>query len=106
MKNDRVLLIHIHREMVFLKRITADKSQEDLKKDEYFSHAVIRAIEVIGEAAKNISQDLKERYSDVEWSSMARMRDRVIHRYFDINWIIVWDVVRMRYPTPNQRYKK
>jgi uncharacterized protein with HEPN domain len=90
LKDDRILLIHILQEISFLKKICNNRSADDLLKDDYFSHAVIRAIEVIGEASKNISPSLKTRYPDVEWRQMAGMRDKVIHRYFEINWKIVW----------------
>ena len=74
MKDDRVLLIHIHREIRFLDRMSADRSYEDLLSDEYFAHAVIRAVEVIGEATKNLSVSLKERHPDIAWREIAGMQ--------------------------------
>lgn len=93
MKDDRVLLLHILREIRFLTRISAGRTYEDLLSDEYFAHAVIRAVEVIGEATKNISVPLKERHPEIAWRDIAGMRDKVIHRYFEINWQIVWSVI-------------
>ena len=66
---------------------------EDLLNDEYYAHAVIRAIEVIGEAVKSISTSLKGEHPDIAWREIAGMRDKVIHRYFEINWQIVWNVI-------------
>ena len=91
-------MTHILKEMAFLKKICRDRSSEDLLLDDYFSHAVIRAIEVIGEASKSISPPLKTRYPEIDWREMAGMRDHVIHRYFEINWNIVWDVVSNEIP--------
>lgn len=93
MKDDRLLLIHIHREIIFLKKICAGKSADDLLNDEYFAHAVIRAIEVIGEASKNLPDSMKDQNPEIPWREIAGMRDRVIHRYFEINWQIVWGVI-------------
>ena len=93
MKDDRLLLAHIHKEIVFLRKITVGRKYEDLLEDEYFAHAVIRALEVIGEAVKNISTPLRERHPDIEWREIAGLRDKVIHRYFEINWQIVWNVI-------------
>ncbi|MDO9324907.1 MAG: DUF86 domain-containing protein [Methanoregula sp.] len=93
MKDDRLLLVHIHKEIVFLRKISHGRKYEDLLDDEYFAHAVIRALEVIGEAVKNISAPLREKHPDIEWREIAGMRDKVIHRYFEINWQIVWNVI-------------
>ncbi|MDD3136451.1 MAG: DUF86 domain-containing protein [Methanoregula sp.] len=99
MKDDPILLIHIQHEMVFLQRISRDRTLDDLIHDEYYAHAVKSAIEVIGEAAKMISPAIKEQYPAIEWRRMAQMRDRIIHRYFDINWKLVWDVIKIEIPT-------
>ena len=93
MKDDRLLLTHIHNEIVFLRKITVGRNYDDLLNDEYYAHAVIRAIEVIGEAVKNLSAPLKGGHPDIAWREIAGMRDKVIHRYFEINWQIVWNVI-------------
>ena len=67
MKDDRVYLKHILDEISFLKRISSDKRLDDLIHDDYFSHAVRSAIEVIGEASKNVSDTLKETHQDIPW---------------------------------------
>jgi uncharacterized protein with HEPN domain len=93
LKDDRVLLTHILNEIRFLRRISEGRNYEDLLSDEYYSHAVIRAIEVIGEASKNLSPRLKADHPGIAWREIAGMRDTVIHRYFEINWQIVWSVI-------------
>lgn len=54
--------------------------------------AVIRNIEIIGEATKNLSSDIRIKYASVPWKSLSGMRDRLIHRYFGVNLDIVWSV--------------
>lgn len=98
MKDDRLLLIHIRNESLFLQKISRGRAYEDLLADEYFSHAVIRAIEVIGEAVKSLSPSIKAKHPEIPWREIAGMRDNVIHRYFEINWQIVWDVMTTEIP--------
>jgi uncharacterized protein with HEPN domain len=54
--------------------------------------AVIRNLEIIGEATKNLSEELRNEYPGVPWTSMAGVRDRLIHRYFGVNLDIVWQI--------------
>jgi len=58
----------------------------------------VRSIEVIGEATKNLSADLRERHPDVEWRAMAGMRDQLIHGYFGVDYEIVWEVATEKAP--------
>lgn len=58
--------------------------------------AVVRNLEIIGEAVKNLSAELREKHADVEWAKIAAMRDRLVHHYFGVNWMILWDVVQER----------
>jgi len=71
LKDDRLLLVHIHREILFLRKICAGRTRDDLLSDEFFAHAVIRAIEVIGEATKNLSDTIKKRHPEIAWRGYA-----------------------------------
>jgi uncharacterized protein with HEPN domain len=71
---------------------------EDFNKDDKTVSAVIRKFEIIGEAAKNMPQDIKEKHQDIPWSYMAKMRDKLIHGYFGVDNEIIWEVIKKRFP--------
>jgi hypothetical protein len=60
--------------------------------------AVIRNLEIIGEATKNLSEETRKKYPNVPWKSMSGVRDRLIHRYFGVNLDIVWQIVTTELP--------
>ncbi len=60
--------------------------------------AVVRNLEVIGEAAKNVPEDLRQRYPVVEWRKLAGLRDILAHAYFGLDGEIIWDVVANKLP--------
>ena len=72
---------------------TQDISFETFAEDEMRVFAVVRALEIIGEATKNVPMDLKENYPSVPWKEMARTRDKLIHFYFGVNLNVVWKTI-------------
>jgi uncharacterized protein with HEPN domain len=70
--------------------------------DETLKRAFVRSLEIIGEAVKQLPDDVKQRYSQLEWRAMAGMRDRLIHGYFGVDYDIVWDVVSNKIPALQQ----
>ncbi len=71
---------------------------EQFKADEKTVYAVLRALEVIGEAARKIPKDLQVKYADVPWREIAGTRDKLIHEYFGVNLPVVWRTVREDLP--------
>ena len=84
----------IKRITVYTHGIDYGEFLEDIKTQD----AVLRNIEIIGEAVKNMSPDFKQRHGNIEWKKIAGMRDRIIHFYFGVNWDVVWDVIKNKLP--------
>jgi len=68
-------------------------SYEDFLSDKKTRDAVIRNLEIIGEAAKNIPDDIKKKYNSVNWKAASGMRDKLIHEYFGVSFPIVWQTI-------------
>jgi uncharacterized protein with HEPN domain len=81
-----------------VQRFTKGISLSDLIQDERSYDAVVRNLEVIGEAAKHISTAIREQIHDVEWRKIAGMRDMLAHAYFGIDNDILWDVIKYKIP--------
>ncbi len=73
-------------------------TKEQLLMDETLKRAVVRSLEIIGEATKKLPDDLKNEWPAIQWKHIAGMRDKLIHDYFGINYSIVWDVIQNKIP--------
>jgi uncharacterized protein with HEPN domain len=98
MKDDRIYLFHI-RDAIQHILIYTDGGRESFFADRKTQDAVVRNLEIIGEATKHLSQPLKEAHPEIAWKPIAGMRDKLIHDYFGINLQLVWDVVERDLPT-------
>jgi uncharacterized protein with HEPN domain len=78
----------------FTKGLGYDQFADDRKT----VNAVVRSVEVIGEASKNIPEEIKGKYSKIDWKGMAGMRDKLIHEYFGVDLEILWKVVKEDIP--------
>lgn len=87
------------------KYITGINYEQFLEKTEK-QDAVIRNLEIIGEAVKNLTNDFKSKYKDIEWKEIAGMRDKIIHFYFGVNWDIVWKAIKNKLPTLKEKTEK
>lgn len=89
---------HIQDEIDYLMGRSRNLDKEAFMRDETLKRAFVRSIEIIGEASKKVSSELKKRYPDIEWKAIAGMRDKLVHDYFGVDHDIVWDVVRNKLP--------
>jgi uncharacterized protein with HEPN domain len=81
-------------------------SYKEFIQDEKTVFAVIRAIEIIGEAVKNIPDDVRKTYPEIPWRGMAGMRNKVIHEYFGVDPEVVWKTIRERIPEVKPLFEK
>ena len=93
-RSNEDLYNHIFDEIIFLESETGTMTKEAFLKDEKTQRAFARSIEIIGEAVKNISNDIIIKYKGVPWRNIAGMRDKLIHGYFSVDYEIVWDVAK------------
>jgi uncharacterized protein with HEPN domain len=92
----------VRRIQVYTDAMAYDRFLADIKTQD----AVVRNLEIIGEATKNLSAQLREKYPDVPWRGMAGIRDRLIHHYFGVNLDIVWNIVTVELPLLKSQIEK
>ena len=80
-------------------RYTRGKSFEDFISNEILIDAVVRNLEIIGEAAKRVPVRIRRKYSDVDWQKIAGLRDIITHEYFRVDYEIIWDIVSNKVST-------
>lgn len=102
-KDSKEYLNHIQDECLYLIKVSENLLFDDFIKDETLKRAVVRSLEIIGEATKKIPADVKVKWNSIQWKNIAGMRDRLIHDYIGVNYKIVWDVMKNKIPDMNQQ---
>ena len=97
-KDDLVYIRHILESIDAIEEFSKGLNKEDLVSSRLKQSAIVREIEVIGEATKNISSGLKNKNSDIEWKAIAGTRDKMIHHYFGVDLDIVFSIAKKEIP--------
>jgi len=92
--SDKELFRHIFDEIQFIESNVRDLDEAAFLSDDTLKRAFARSLEIIGEAVKNLSNQLIIENPQVAWRNIAGMRDKLIHGYFSVNYKLVWDVVK------------
>jgi uncharacterized protein with HEPN domain len=91
-RTDKLFLEDIQTSMNRIAEYIEGYNYVDFKKDNKTVDAVIRNFEIIGEASKKLTDDVKESYPDIPWHEMYYLRNRVTHEYFGVDYEIIWDI--------------
>jgi uncharacterized protein with HEPN domain len=93
-KDDTVYLHHILDAIELIEEYTEGLSENEFLSNSMVHDAVIRQIEIIGEAARNISDEFRNLHPKMPWGKMVGIRNKIIHEYFNVDYSIVWDTVQ------------
>lgn len=91
-------LQHILEECNYLLNATHGKTKDEVLVDETLRRAIVRSLEIIGEAVKKLDDDFRLQHPEIEWRKIAATRDVMIHHYFGIDYDIVWSIITDKIP--------
>ena len=102
-RGDLEYLYDIKESIELILEYVKDTSQNEFKNNQEKQDAVVNRMNVIGEATKNLSQEIRDNYPDIPWKRMAGMRDVLIHQYHGIDLEVVWQTINQELPEVGQR---
>ncbi|MBA7620365.1 hypothetical protein ES703_27714 [subsurface metagenome] len=97
-KNDMAFIEHVLDSINAIEKFSKNITKKELISNRLKQSAIIREIEIIGEAVKNISNRTKERHKEVAWKEIIGTRDKIIHHYFGVDMNIIWKILREDLP--------
>ena len=95
---DRVRLQHMLEAAEEAMEFVHGREREDLQTDLMLARALVASLGIVGEAARQVSQETRRQYPSVPWQDIVGMRNRLVHEYFDINYDVVWQTVKIELP--------
>ncbi len=106
MKKDELIYIgHILEAIEKTHKYCSAMKKNEFLRNSLVKDAVVRNVEIIGEAAKKLSSEFRKRYPEIPWKDISGMRDKIVHDYTGIDFKVVWDVVRLDLPELKTRLK-
>jgi len=106
MKEPRPLLQHIVESIALVERYVKGKEFPEFAQDVELQDAVLRRLEIIGEAAKSLPDGFKKSHPEIAWKKAAGMRDILIHQYFGVDLEVVWETIRSDLPKLKRQLRK
>lgn len=105
-KDDLAYIDHILDCIRKINEFSKGFSLKEFKTNELVQDAIIRNIEIIGEASKKISNETKHNYNEIPWKEIAGMRDKLVHDYLGVDVIVVWKTIKEDIPTLERQIKE
>jgi len=102
-RNTRLYLQDIWDSILAIEEYTQNLTEEEFYSNRQVQDAIVRRLEIIGEAVKNIDDDFRDEHFEIPWRKIAGMRDIIAHEYFGIKLERVWDIVRKDFPNLRQQ---
>lgn len=107
MKKDPLIFIeHIIENIEDIEAFTKDIKKEDFLNNKEKQNAIIRSLEIIGEAVKNIPLEIRKKYPNTPWKEIAGTRDRISHHYFGVDLSLIWNIVKENMPELKKEIKR
>ncbi len=106
MKKDKAYLKDMLDAISDIEVFIGNINEAEFYKNKEKKYAVVRTLEIIGEATKNLSKELRAKHKEIPWKEIAGMRDKLIHWYFGIKWELVWGTVKNKIPELKNQLSK
>ena len=97
-REDAVRLRHMLEAAQKTQQFIKGRSRAEIEQNETLALALVRLLEIVGEAARSVSLETRQHYSEIPWKEISGTRDRLIHGYFDVDWNILWDILTADLP--------
>jgi uncharacterized protein with HEPN domain len=106
MRKDKAYLQDILDAIIDIENFLEKVTEEEFYRNKEKQYAVLRALEIIGEATKNLSKEIRAKYRTIPWKDMAGLRDKLIHMYFGVKVDLVWGTVKNKLPELKEQIKE
>jgi uncharacterized protein with HEPN domain len=98
LKSEIEFLRHILEETAFIIEFTESITEEEFTENRLLKKGIVRCFEIIGEATKNVNKDFRIKYNAIPWKEMAGLRDKLIHDYTGVDYVLLWKISKFSIP--------